>query len=59
MMNVASPAVMRAERAPPLFAATVMAIVLFATPLPPEVTDTDTHVASAPVVHEQPTSVVS
>jgi hypothetical protein len=50
---------MRAERAPPLFAATVMAIVLFATPLPPEVTDTDTHAESVPVVHEQPTSVVS
>jgi hypothetical protein len=59
MMNVASPAVMRAERAAPLFAATFMAIVLFAAPLPPDVTDTDTHEESLPVVHEQPVSVVS
>jgi hypothetical protein len=59
MMNDASPAVMRAERAAPLFAATVMVIVLFATPVPPDVTDTDTHGESLPVVHGQPASVAS
>jgi hypothetical protein len=59
MTNDWSAAVMRAERAPPLFAATLMAIVLVAVPLPPDVTETDTHGTSTPVVHEHPARVTS
>jgi len=59
MMKVASPAVIRAERAPPLFAAMVIVMVLFATPVPPDVTEAKAHGASVPVVHGQPASVVS